>query len=248
MLIKVADVPAELVLRCPGAESFFRAFETELAPRFSVDPTEADLERTRAAFTALALARGRVRSSWPSRLLESYTIHRLLAEKLVWQNVLLMHGSALCMDGEAIIFSAPSGTGKSTHARLWRETFGDRVWMINDDKPLLRIEDGRATVYGSPWNGKHRLGRNASAPLKAIVFLNRGEENRIEPLEKAEAFPLLMRQCFHSRDPAAAGRILEMETALLSEASFFRLWCNQTAEAARVAYEGIRSDASADRA
>ena len=83
------------------------------------------------------------------------------------------------MDGAAYLFTAPSGTGKSTHTRLWREVFGDRVWMINDDKPMLRISENLVTAYGTPWNGKHHISRNASAPLKAIVQLNRGKENII---------------------------------------------------------------------
>ena len=123
-------------------------------------------------------------------------LHALLAEKLVAYGALLMHGSALCMDGNAYIFTAKSGTGKSTHARLWREAFGDRVWMINDDKPMIRVDEMR--VYGTPWDGKHHLSRNASAPLKAIVKLERAEENRVAPLAKADAF-----QAAPSRQPAS---------------------------------------------
>lgn len=106
----------------------------------------------------------------------------MLAAALLYYNILLMHGSALCMDGEAYIFAAPSGTGKSTHARLWREVFGDRVWMINDDKPLVRVEEERAFVFGSPWCGKHKLGCNGSARLKAVVELttDRNKHGHVE--------------------------------------------------------------------
>ena len=117
--------------------------------------------------------------------LENMSIQNILSKRLLDYNVLLLHGSALCMDGEAYIFTAPSGTGKSTHVRYWRETFGDRVWMINDDKPMIRMENGKATVYGTPWDGKHHLSRNASAPLKAVVWLKRDKENHIERLQIA---------------------------------------------------------------
>ena len=96
------------------------------------------------------------------------------------------------MDSNGYLFTAPSGTGKRTHVRIWRQYFGDRVWMIDDDKPLLQINDSEIIVWGSPWNGKHRLGRNASAPLKAAIFLTRDTTNHIEPLETADAFEVLM--------------------------------------------------------
>ena len=80
------------------------------------------------------------------------------------------------MDGEAYIFTAVSGTGKSTHAMLWREVFGERVRMINDDKPLIRITpEGKAVVYGTPWDGKHHLSKNSAFPLKAICWLTRAK-------------------------------------------------------------------------
>lgn len=143
------------------------------------------------------------------------------------------------MDGEAVIFTANSGTGKSTHSRLWREMFGDQVWMINDDKPLLRIGEESVLVFGSPWDGKHHLSRNASAPLKAIVKLERAEVNHIEPIKKEEAFPILMKQCYVSRNPATTLRTLDLIQRLLRMTDFFKLGCNQDPEAAGVAWEGI---------
>ena len=116
-----------------------------------------------------------------------------MAEKLIEKGVLLVHGSALCVDGQAVVFVAPSGTGKSTHARLWREVYGEQIWMINDDKPMLKIEGDQVLVYGTPWDGKHHLSRNASAPLKAMVHVKRSESNAIMPLNRADAFPVMMK-------------------------------------------------------
>lgn len=242
MRIEIAGVPVEVVCKHPRAEAFFRGYETDRPPLFRIEPTEADLEQAQAGFDAAAKAEGRQSFQHPPYSLEVHAIHTRLAERLVFRNVLLMHGSALCIDGQAIIFTAPSGTGKSTHARMWRDAFGDRVWMINDDKPMLRIEPGQVTACGTPWNGKHKLGCNGSAPLKAIVSLNRGEENRIVPMGKAEAFPVLRRQTFGSKDPAIAARILSLQAELLNAVDFYRLWCDQTPEAARVAYKGVMSE------
>jgi serine kinase of HPr protein (carbohydrate metabolism regulator) len=107
---------------------------------------------------------------------------------LMRYNGLRIHASAVEVDGKAYLFSANSGTGKSTHTRLWREVFGDRAVMVNDDKPFLRMTEGAVMVYGSPWNGKHGLGCNLSVPLKAVCILERGEENRIEKISAKQAF------------------------------------------------------------
>ena len=117
---------------------------------FTIEPTEDDLARIQRGLDRIAEAEGNPKEQRSDSFLENNAIHALIAEKLVEYDILLFHGSALCMDRQAYIFTAPSGTGKSTHARLWREAFGDRVWMINDDKPLIQVQDGKAMVYGSP--------------------------------------------------------------------------------------------------
>ena len=231
--IEIAGVPARI--RCRYAESrrFFGDYISDKPPLFTVEPDAADSERMRTASGGASAAAS-------GFLAEIGAVHRLLAERMTEYGVLLMHGSALCMDGEAYIFIAPSGTGKSTHARLWRETFGDRVWMINDDKPMLRIGDNGVTVFGTPWDGKHRLSRNACAPLKAVVWLTRDRTNHIEPLSRAEAFPLLLRQCYTSKRPETMARILAMEKTLLDSSAFYSLGCTTDPEAAVTAWQGMQ--------
>ena len=115
--------------------------------------------------------------------------------------------------------------------------------MVNDDKPLLRIEESGATVWGTPWNGKHRLSRNASAPLKAIVSLRRDQMNHIEPMNKADAFPILMKQCYVSNNPATLVRIMDLEKRLLDIVDFYKLGCNMRCSAAIAAWEGLTRSA-----
>ena len=237
--IEIAGVPAEIRCRFPENEDFFEDYRTEKEPLFSIEPQEEDLLRSQANFERVAEREGFSPYTPSKAYLENAAIHGLLAEKLTEYQVLLMHGSALCMDGQAYIFTAKSGTGKSTHALLWREVYGDRVWMINDDKPMLKVSGDGVTVYGTPWDGKHRLSRNASAPLKAIVKLERGEQNRIEPLRGADAYVTLFRQCFGSLKPEVGRRIAEMEKQILTTIPFYSLYCNMDPDAARVSYEGM---------
>ena len=233
-LIEIADVPVRIRCRHQVNIDFFRDYRTEKPERYVIEPAEEDLTRMRAELGWKNDVKGLPRAE---SFLENNTIHLLLAERLVQENVLLMHGSALCMDGQAYIFTARSGTGKSTHTRLWREAFGDRVWMINDDKPMLRIEDSGVRVYGTPWNGKHRLSRNASAPLRAVVNLERDTFNHVEPLPKADAFQVLMKQVFGFRDPASAARVMELEIRLLGMTDFLLLGCNTEPDAAKTVWE-----------
>lgn len=236
--VSLAGVPLRISCRYAENKAFLRDYLTDSAPVFSIGPTEDDLARIRQGLERIAEAAGTPGERHSDSFLENLAIHALIAEKLTAYDTLLFHGSALCMDGQAYIFTAPSGTGKSTHARLWREAFGNRVWMINDDKPLIRVRDGKATVYGSPWDGKHHLSRNASAPLKAILWLSQSAENRLKPLARADAYQVLLRQGYASKDAAAAGRILALERKLLDAAAFYRMDCNMETDAALTAWKG----------
>ena len=226
--IDLAGIPIEV--RSQYHSDFLREFVTNKLPLLKVEPGEEDLNRIRKT----------LQGSYPPSFVENIALHALLASALLDHNILLMHGSALCMDGEAYIFAAPSGTGKSTHARLWRETFGDRVWMINDDKPLIRVEKEGAVVYGSPWRGKHKLGCNGSARLKAIVELTRDSRNHIEALK--EPFPHLVQHVWRPDDRDKMKKVLELEKRLIGQAAFYRLGCNTEPEAALVAWQGMHAD------
>ncbi|MBQ1770950.1 MAG: hypothetical protein II000_03245 [Clostridia bacterium] len=245
MLIEIAEVPFEVRCRFADNRSFFRDYQTEKAPLFVIEATDEDLEKMELEARLLAQRRGWPERSYGKDVLESYAVLLKLAKKMVFQNILMIHGSALCMDGNAYIFTASSGTGKSTHARLWRETFGDRVWMINDDQPMVRIGNDQVTVYGTPWDGKHHLSRNASAPLKAIAWLRRSKNDCIQPLTKAEAFPALLNQTVWSRgDPETMSKVLELEAKLLSAVPFYRLGCTMNSNAARASWAGMNMDNS----
>ncbi len=225
MLIELAGIPAEVICRYPENEVFLSDYRTERPPLITIRPDDEDLRRIQSGFDRVAVLNGGEPQPLPPAFLENNAIHALLAESLVAYDVLLMHGSALCMDGEAYVFTARSGTGKSTHARLWREAFGDRVWMINDDKPLLRILPDEVRVYGTPWAGKHRLSRNAYAPLRAIILLDRATENSMSVLSGAEAFQTLLSSAYASVHPATSLRIMTIERTVANSADFYHLCC-----------------------
>ena len=146
---------------------------------------------------------------YPAPYLESLAVYRKLAHAMLEKNTLLFHGSAIAVDGQAVLFTAKSGTGKSTHTRLWREMLGDRAVMVNDDKPLLRITEDGVLVCGTPWDGKHHLSTNCAVPLKAICILEQGDKNAIGAISPKEALPMLLQQSFHPDGPAAMLRMMQ---------------------------------------
>ncbi len=171
--------------------------------------------------------------------LSHLALYRKIACALLDKNVLLFHGSALSMNGQAVLFAAKSGTGKSTHARLWREAYGDRVLMINDDKPLLKFTENEILVCGTPWNGKHRLGTNVMIPLKALCVLRRGEKNEIGSVRRADVYVDVLKQIYSPPDPAAAVKVFSLTDRLTKEAELYTLYCNMEKEAARVSHDAI---------
>ena len=170
-------------------------------------------------------------------MLERTAVQRKIAEGLFAFDTILFHGSVIAVDGEAYLFTAKSGTGKSTHTRLWREVFGERAVMVNDDKPILRFADGSVQVYGTPWNGKHCLGENICCPLKAMCILERGEENRIRKIAPREVLLMLVQQSNRPRDSKLMPKYMELVDALAGNVAFYRMACNMDPEAARLAYE-----------
>lgn len=165
-------------------------------------------------------------------------MHDHISRWLLTQDVLHVHASTLICQGKAFLFTAPSGTGKSTHTRLWEQVFGSEVKMINDDKPFVHVEkSGESTAYGSPWNGKHDIGNNASAPVGGICFLKQGKKNVIRKLEREEAFFLLLQQVYIWDNFQDTQTILTLITKFLEKTPVWQLECTPTLEAAQLAHD-----------
>ncbi len=161
-------------------------------------------------------------------------------EQLLKYNGFMLHSSGVACDGKAYLFSAPSGTGKSTHTTLWRKVFGDeRCFILNDDKPVIRIIDGEVLAFGTPWSGKTDLNENIGLPLQGICFLQRGATNHIEKMSPKDAVHMLLDQTIRPTDAAKMTKLLELLDELLKKVEVFSLCCNMENEAAIVAFEGM---------
>ena len=149
----------------------------------------------------------------------------------------MLHSSAVVMDGGAYLFSAPSGTGKSTHTALWLELFGERAAILNDDKPAILLREDGIFACGTPWSGKSDLNLNLCVPLRGICVLERSPENFIEPLPAEKAVYALLNQTLRPEEPAAMSALLGHIDRVTENIPMWRMGCNISTEAAGLAYE-----------
>ena len=157
---------------------------------------------------------------------------------------MLLHSSAVVMDGYAYMFTAPCGTGKSTHTTMWRQVFGnDRVLMLNDDKPALRLENGQWFAYGTPWSGKTAQNINMRVPVGGICVLTRGETNEIAPFGGTQAALAIMEQTARPVTMEGRGKMLELIDNLLNNVPVWKLKCTPTPDAALVSQKTMSEEA-----
>ncbi len=175
--------------------------------------------------------------SYHDAYLESLALFRKLCNYLLdCGDGIVFHSSAVAVDGEAYLFTAPSGTGKSTHARLWRELLGDRAVMVNDDKPIIRYKDGDFYVYGTPWRGKHGLGENISAKVKAICKIHQAEDNRIERASTKEMLFTILAQTVRPKELSRMTNLIDLVEKMLKKIDKYCLGCNMDISAAELSY------------
>lgn len=243
---KLADVPVQITSLYDEVQVMCAPYNTTEAPQLHISTTAEDIESERRKSDEERCQEGLPEYHFPEPYLETLAVYRQLATELIAKDVLLIHGSVIAVDGEGYLFTALSGTGKSTHVRLWRELFGERAVMVNDDKPLIRVPNSSLNtscplVFGTPWDGKHHLSSNICVPLKAIVHLQRGEENHIEPITPSEMLPVLLQQTFRPQTGVGTMQVLQLLDTLSQRVKFYSLHCNMQPEAARIAYEGIQA-------
>ena len=174
--------------------------------------------------------------------MENFAFSVEFNRKAIPFGTMLVHSSALVCGGGAYLFSADSGVGKSTHTRLWLKVFGDAVHILNDDKPVVKLCADGALCCGTPFDGGSGIANNETVPLRAIVFLDRGEQNSVRVPDSKEIIRRLYFQTVHMVDAATADKMLKNLEALLKITRFYVLTCNMDDDAAVTAYNEIVED------
>lgn len=209
-------------------------------PDFKVETSQPNIDYEREKSAMENKKEGLPIRNFPDSYLETLAVYRKIAENLLAYDTILFHGSVIAVDGIGYLFTAKSGTGKSTHTRLWREYFGERAVMVNDDKPLLQITENGVIAHGTPWDGKHHLSKNISVPLKAICILTRASKNHIERISKSTAYSLLLQQIHRPQDSLKMQKTLEILDRVSDNIALYKLSCNMVIEAVETAYHAMK--------
>lgn len=226
LVIDIGDVNSYTKKLCRGYEC-----KSERTADFSVFCEKHDLEKEAEKYPMM-----------PPEYGEHLCLYRKICKRAVLYGAMLIHSAAIAVDGKGYLFTALSGTGKTTHIRLWQEKFGERAVVINGDKPIIRRFDGKFHVYGTPWCGKEGINVNTHVPIKGICILERGNENSIKRVESTEAAAKLMEQTSRPEDAAGIAALLKILDELICEVPVYKLFCNTKPEAAEVSYRGMSAD------
>ncbi|MBQ9748402.1 MAG: hypothetical protein IJV98_06425 [Clostridia bacterium] len=225
-----ADIPIGITSETSYLHTLCKDYVTDEPPRYSLTVTREDAEKERSLLSP----------HFHQGYLESLAAYRKISEAILCDDIILFHSSAIMVDGKAYLFTAPSGTGKSTHARLWREMLGNAAVMINDDKPLIRIQNGIATVYGTPYDGKEHLSTKTHAPIAGICILSQAKENSIRRITPSEALPTLLSQTYRPQKRELMQRLMPLVVALSAAVPVFHMGCNISAEASALSYQTMK--------
>lgn len=154
-----------------------------------------------------------------------------------------LHASCVVVDDEAYLFSADSGTGKSTHTGLWMKYLAEKKpYILNDDKPAIRILDDGVYAYGTPFSGKYDINQNKKVKVKAICFLERSTENWIRKVEPKEAVRLFLEQILIRLKEDEMLDFLGIVDDILKEIPIYKLYCDMSEEAVRLSYQTMKGE------
>lgn len=235
-LMEIAGKNGQVHSLFESTRDYCRKYLAEGNPDFSVTVSREDLAFEQEALRQEALEEGIKVRVFTDPFLERAAIQRKFAEYLFDRDVLMTHGSTVAVEGKAYLFTARCGTGKSTHTRLWRQVFGHRAQMVNDDKPFLRIGADGVLACGSPWSGKHGLDTDITVPLQGICILERGRENRIRRISPEEALPMLLHQSYCPLEPGKRSQFEGLVGVLADKVPLWHMYCNMDPSKAEVSH------------
>lgn len=239
-IIKLAEIPIEINTIYDSLQNAGE-YETDEKPEFTVTISEEDIFEEEKKSIAEAVYEGIKYPGYSPAELENTAVYRKIAMKIPEYDAFVFHSSALAVNDKAYLFTAKSGTGKTTHTGLWLKNIKGS-YVINGDKPVLRIIDKKPFVCGTPWMGKEKLGCNKIVPLHAVCLLSRGESNIIKRVEFSDIFPLLIGQAYRPPNGALIRKTAELLEEVSRSVSFFELSCNMENEAAFVSFRGMNND------
>ena len=163
----------------------------------------------------------------------------ILCAAMLVHNGAIVHSSSIAVDNKGLLFSALSGTGKSTHTGLWLKHVPGTV-IVNDDKPIIRFEDDIPYLYGAPWSGKNTIHKNMRVPMKALIFIERAETCSLTPMNPLDAVWQLLDAVIKPSIPELAEKNMDFICRLVEKVPIYLLRCNISEDAVNVAKEALK--------
>ncbi len=247
--INIAEIETEINTVYPSSYFFCQEYLSNGTPLIKIEVTKEDIqlevekEEKKYFFTCTEFS-GRQNNQIKTKeinesKIELPIVYRKIVEAVLDYNIIFMHGAVIAVQNQAFMFSAPSGTGKTTHIMKWLQNRRDSI-VVNGDKPLIKITDSNVTAYGTPWCGKEGMGTNTKSQLKAIVLMERSEENHIDEITFGQAYPFLLQQTYMPQNPEKAKKTLSLLAKLYNQVRIYRFRFNNFADDCfDVAYQGL---------
>lgn len=245
--VKIAGIPICIEARYSYVYSCCSNYLTTDEPMFSVHATQKEIQDEVSknkhyyyfykGFTKGEKTNNETTKEINEGIIESAIIHRKIAEKFPAYNAIFMHGAVIAIGNSSYMFSARSGTGKTTHIKKWIEN-AEKSYVVNGDKPFILVNQKGAFSCGTPWCGKENYGRNCIVPLRSIVFMERCTENQIEPVSFQSIYMKLLEQTYQPSDVNHMKCTLEILSKLKELVSFYRFrFDNLKNDAFRTSYD-----------
>ena len=229
--IKIADTIIEINNKYKYLKNVCKDYVVEYGnPEFSVTIGKKDIDQER----------NKEDQHFEDAYLESICCYKLICDNMLSYNCFLLHGAMISVNNIGYIFIAPSGIGKTTHIKLWQSLLGDKVKIINGDKPILRLIDNKFYGYGTPWCGKEGYNINSRVEIKNLCFLYRDINNSLNKIQKKDVLNLIVKQIYFTNDNKNTIEILNLLDNLINKTNAYALKCNLDLDAAKLAYEGMK--------
>ncbi len=230
-IIKIANLNIKINNKYPYLEKQCRDYIIN-SDTFDFEITVQDEEINEEIITSnLNLSNGYI---------ESICCYRKIALILPKYDAFIMHAAVVKVDDMAYAFSAKSGTGKTTHIKLWKELLKDKLIYLNGDKPIVRIINNKPIIFGTPWCGKENYGTNTSAILKSLCFIERDLNNSIRKIDNKEILPRIIHQIILPSDEDMASKTLELLNFTILNINTYILRCNTDISSAELSYKHLQ--------
>lgn len=230
MIYDIANLRIAIHNKYPYTSKFCERYlsDDQISPAdISVNVSEEDLAEER-----------KLSEGFSEGYIENICLYRALCVQLPVMHRMLLHCSVLKFENSGYAFLGRSGTGKSTHTKLWLKTLPNTK-VVNGDKPILEYKDGEFIAYGTPWMGKEHWGENSFVSLKGLCFLQQAKENSIEKLSSREAASLLFTQLLIPEEEENAAATLELADKLVTTVPAYLLKCTISEEAVKTSFEAM---------